>query len=160
MPVRMSIVRAASKLDFEDEQIKYEILTYADRNILCHFPISKMVEECHRHILAKRVCKDLKHLSLVFQDHPQERIRMRSCIKKLEREFFVDCFEDNDGVIWVPTEKAERALRRCAARAKARLIRPATPPPLDPGSSTQGNQAVTAKTPARTRLKQPVNGFQ
>ena len=82
------ITHAADKLNNDNEQIKFEILVCADCNKLCrHVGIGRMIEECKCQELGTQICKDLRYLSpSFFQGNPHEQIRMRTCIKALERE--------------------------------------------------------------------------
>jgi len=128
-------VKASAKvLGLSEDQLLYEIRTYATRNSFVHSGVSHLIENCEWHEFASHTIRDLNLLNDRYKGHPDEQIRMRRCIKELQRDWFEWVREVNGKAVFKLSEKAwiktEKMLERidaeelAAAQAETQLNAP------------------------------------
>ena len=116
-PYLDDIAKAAARLGYDVDLVKYQILAYADRNNICHTGLKAMINHCDFGELAERIIEDLRSLEVIFQGKPQAQIEMRSIIKIVEREWFDAVWIDGSReearrVKWVLSDKANQKLKK------------------------------------------------
>lgn len=81
--------KAAQKLNMSPADLRWEIKTYAHRNLVVHNNTKRLVDCCNWSTLAERTCKDLATLHRVYPGRGQEQIAMRGAIKAFQKQFFL-----------------------------------------------------------------------
>ena len=87
-PYLDDVAKAATRLEHEESIIRYQILTYADRNNFHPSGIKAMAQNGDFDALGERILEDLRSLDVIYRDRPREQIKMRRVIKLVEKEWF------------------------------------------------------------------------
>lgn len=118
-PYLDDVVKAAARLGYDFDLVRYQILAYADRNDFCHSGLKNMIHHGDFQDLAEMLMQDKRSLGMIFRGKPHAQIEMRRVIQIVEKEWFDKIYiqETSTGrrVKWVPTEKAFKRMRRSAA---------------------------------------------
>ena len=84
-PYLDDVAKAADRLGYEVDLVRYQILAYAERNNFCHSGIKAMIHHGHFQILAERIMQDKMSLEVIFRGRPSAQIEMRKVIKIVEK---------------------------------------------------------------------------
>ena len=87
-PYLDDIVKAADRLGYDYDLVRYQILAYADRNNFCHSGLKAMIHNGDFQDLAERLMQDKRSLEIIFRGKPHAQIEMRRVIKTVEKEWF------------------------------------------------------------------------
>lgn len=106
-----NLTAAAKELNIYEDQLSYEICTYANRNSFIHpgvyhSEVSHLINNCEWMELSVNTIRDLKMLNDHYQDRPQEQLHMRRCIKELQKEWFEWVKEINGKILFEKSDKA------------------------------------------------------
>lgn len=93
-PYLNDIAKAADRLGYEVEVVRYQILAYAERNKFCHSGLKAMIEHGDFQHLAERIMEDKRALGYIYRGRPSAQIEMRKMIKFVEKEWFLKLFID------------------------------------------------------------------
>ena len=102
-PYLDDIAKAAERLGYEADLIRYQILAYANRNNFCHSGIKAMIHHGDFQILAERLMEDKRSLRVIFGGRPSDQIEMRKVIKIVEKEWFDS--------VWIDETRKERPVK-------------------------------------------------
>ena len=118
-PYLDDIAKAAERLGYEADLIRYQIVAYANRNNFCHGGLKAMINHGDFQELAERMMEDKRTLKVIFHGRPSEQIEMRKVIKIVEREWFdsvwIDEAKKERPVKYYPSSKGLAKLRSIAA---------------------------------------------
>ena len=124
-PYLDDVAKAAYRLGYEVDLVRYQMLAYAERNNFCHSGIKAMIHHGHFQILAERIMQDKRSLEVIFRGRPSAQIEMRKVIKIVEKEWFVWVYIDEARkerpVIFYPSDKALAKLKSMYPPDQARL---------------------------------------
>ena len=102
-PYLDDIAKAAERLGYEADLIRYQIVAYADRNNFCHSRIKAMIHHGDFQILAERLMEDKRSLRVIFRGRHSDQIEMRKVIKIVEKEWFDS--------VWIDEARKERPVK-------------------------------------------------
>ena len=119
-PLLFDISNAARKLGMTPIDFRWEIHTYARRNLLCHSNITHLIHSCDWQRLAERTSKDLATLQYAYPGRGKEQMEMRKTIKRFQAEYFkFVLYEDGeltyeicDRAVSLSEKRMQRALDR------------------------------------------------
>lgn len=117
-PYLDDVVKAADRLGYDFDLVRYQILAYADRNNFCHSGLKAMIHHGDFQDLAERLMQDKRSLEIIFRGKPHAQIDMRRIIKIVEKEWFDNIWieETRKGrpIKFVLTDKANEKMRKLA----------------------------------------------
>lgn len=113
-PYLDDISKAASRLGYDVDLVRYQILAYADRNNCCHSGLKAEINQGEFQELAERLVEDKRSLGVIFRGRPQAQVEMRRVIRIVEEEWFESLYVDGR-VRFVPTDKAPEKMKKMAA---------------------------------------------
>ena len=112
-PYLDDVAKAAERLGYEVDLIRYQILAYANRNNFCHSGIKAMIQDGDFQQLAEGIMQDKRALVNIFRERPSEQTKIRKMIRFVEKEWFVRVFMDETGEgRLVKFVLSKRAIRR------------------------------------------------
>ena len=76
-PYLDDVAKAAHRLGYEVDLVRYQIVAYAERNNFCHSGIKAMIHHGDFQILAERIMEDKRSLEVIFRGRPPAQIEMR-----------------------------------------------------------------------------------
>ena len=95
-PYLDDVAKAAARLGYDFDLVRYQILAYADRYNSWHSGLKAMIINGDFQYLAERIMEDKASLGVIFQGKPHAQIEMRRVIKIVEKEWFLNIWtEDN-----------------------------------------------------------------
>lgn len=110
-------VKAADRLGYDFDLVRYQILAYADRNNFCYSGLWAMIHHGDFQDLAERLMQDKRSLDMIFRGRPHAQIEMRRAIKIVEKEGFDKIWieETRKGRLeFSLTDKAAEKMRKVA----------------------------------------------
>ena len=109
-PYLDDVAKAAHRLGYEVDLVRYQIVAYAERNNFCHSGIKAMIHHGDFQTLAERMMEDKRCLEVIFRGRPSAQIEMRKIIQIVENEWFVRVYIDEAWkerpVKFYPSDKA------------------------------------------------------
>ena len=66
IPYLDDIAKAAQRLGYKVDLVRYQIVAYADRNNFCHSGIKSMIHHADFEILAQRIMENKRFLKIIF----------------------------------------------------------------------------------------------
>ena len=119
-PYLDDVAKAAQRLDYDFDLVRYQIVAYADRNNFCHSGLKAMIHHGDFQILAERIMQDKRSLEVIFRGRPSAQIEMRKVIKIVEKEWFV--------AVYVDETRKERPVKYCLSEKAISKMRSMVPP--------------------------------
>ena len=114
-PYLNDIAKAAKRLGYEVDVVRYQILAYAERNNFCHSGLKAMIEHGDFQQLAERIMEDKRALGYIYRGRPSAQIEMRKMIKFIEKEWFLGVVLDESRkgrlVKFYPSDKALKKMK-------------------------------------------------
>ena len=111
-PYLDNIAIAASRLEYEESLVRYQIIAYAERNNFCHSGVKAMAQNGYFEELGERILEDLRSLDVIFRSRPHDQIEMRSLIKIVEREWFKRLWVEDTGKRRVRYNLTEKGIKK------------------------------------------------
>ena len=70
------VAKAAQRLGYEVDVVKYQIIAYANRNNFYHSGTKAMIDQGDFQVLAERILEDKRALEFIFRGRPSAQIEM------------------------------------------------------------------------------------
>ena len=121
-PYLDDMAKAAQRLGYEVDLVRYQIVAYADRNNFCHSGLKAMIHHGDFQILAERIMEDKRSLKAIFRGRPSAQIEMRKIIKIVEKEWF--------DAVYIDESRKERPVKYCLSEkaiSKMKSLVPSRP---------------------------------
>ena len=87
-PLMEDTYKAALKLDMSPAELRWEIKTYAHRNLIEYNNTKRLLDSCNWATHAERICKDLATLHRVYPGREPDQMDLRAAITAFQQLFF------------------------------------------------------------------------
>lgn len=116
--LRKHVAVACGVLGIDSEHMLWLIEEWAQRNRLFHNSIRQYISDCHWHLLAEQISRDLAELLNVATD-ADSAAKYEKVVLNIQNEYFDDISRD-DPRVYQPSEKARKLTQEKLERGKKR----------------------------------------